>query len=75
MRNSATRFAQARRWTSPSDGGLSECARVLASLSERLIIRKAMRGGIALQKDFVRNRLVWRFRRSRRFRHRLEYSA
>jgi hypothetical protein len=25
-------FAQARHGTSPSDGGLSECARVLASL-------------------------------------------
>ena len=44
MYNSVARFAQ-----------LSECARVLASLSERLTSRKAMRRRIALQKDFVRN--------------------
>jgi hypothetical protein len=64
MCNSVTRFAL-----------LSECARVLASLSERLTIRKAMRGRIALQKDFVRNRLMRRFRRSHGFGHRFEHST
>src|SRR6516164_4777735 len=47
----------------------------LASLLERLTIRKAMPDRIAFQKDFVRNHLMRRFRQSHGFGHRFQHSA
>ena len=49
------RFRQARHGTSQSDGGLSEYARILASLCEKVLRLTAMRGFIALLKRYPRN--------------------
>jgi hypothetical protein len=49
------RFRQARHGTSTSDGGLSEYARILASLCEKMLRLTAMRGLIALLKRYARS--------------------
>jgi hypothetical protein len=49
------RFRQARHGTSQSDSGLSEYARILASLCEKVLRLTAMRGFIALLKRYPRN--------------------
>jgi hypothetical protein len=47
------RFRQTRHGTSPSDGGLSEYARILASLCEKVLRLTVMRGLIALLKRYA----------------------
>ena len=49
------RFRQARHGGSPSDGGLSEYERILASLCEKVLRLTAMRGLIALLKRYARS--------------------